>query len=215
MFLPQETNGAFGVEVNHVTAYIISEANYEITVDTISETFSGFQVNAEVQEEDTVMVVNVEGLSASQLAWNSTVNNQTITGICPDTFDYDPFFDFFHAASEALLDIDVVTPYSTGIILPAYFDPFELPLFVSIAPVTWTNMENMITSQSSIIGTRLSTYYVTAMGGNWDDTGNIASIEFWYNYSVTFYGGSSQNIYSSTNFRYNMTTGSLLDAEIG
>ena len=47
IILPQNTKGAFGVEVNYQTAYRITEANYDVTVDAVSEVFSGYLLNGE------------------------------------------------------------------------------------------------------------------------------------------------------------------------
>ncbi len=218
IIIPQNTKGLFGVEVNHQTAYRISKASYDVTVDTAAEVFSGFLVDGDIIAENTVMVINVESIDPTELTWNSTVNNKTTTGICSDAFDSMAFTEFVLSAQYLLQTWDMSTIISSGVIPPEYLDAFYLPLFVSIAPITWTSMEQISLDMGSYLD---STYGMIGIvldvnEGNWTETSEVASFEYWYqfNYTISPSPPSYIEMNSITNFKYDKTTGSLLEAEI-
>ena len=218
IIIPQSTKGAFGVEVNHQTAYRITKASYDVTVDTAAEVFSGFLVDGDVIAENTVMVINVESIDPTELTWNSTVNNKTTTGTCSDAFDSIAFAEFMLAAQYLLQTWDLTTIISSGVIPPEYLDAFYLPLFVSIAPLTWSSMEQMALDLDSQLDSTYGMIGIVLDGKdiNWTETSEEASFECWYhfNYTITPSPPSYIEMNSITNFKYDKITGSLLEAEI-
>jgi len=216
LILPQNTLANFGVEVDYQTAYKISEARYEVNVDTVDETFSGYLLDGELQEENTKIIINVESIDTTELTWNTTVNNNTITGACPDVFDGMAFQNFLLSAYFLLQTFDVSTIISSGIVDPEYLDAFYLPLFVSIAPATWTTMEQFSIDQETFLDSifGLLSIVIEDKGTNWVETSDTVSLEYWYSFNYTIMTPSYIVMNSSTSFSYDKTTGSLLDAEM-
>jgi len=216
IIFPQNAKGAFGVEVNYQTAYRISEASYDVSVYDVSDVFSGYLVNGDVIEENTKMIINVESIDPTELNWNSTVNNKTVTGTCYDAFDSIAFQEFLLSGYFLMLTFDIPTIISSGVIPPEYLDAFYLPLFVSIAPITWSSMEQFSIDQAANLGSifGMGGIVIDDMGTNWVETSEEVSLEYWYGFNYTIMVDSYMELNSSTNFSYDKTTGSLLESEI-
>ena len=204
----QNAQGIFQVETGQKVAFQITAASHDITVSSVSETFSGCVNGGTIISNGSVIVVEVGNITATELKWKTNNLSPQLEGTCPSDVNAGDLSFLLYVLYFFQNELNIQEVFDTGVIDPVYFAPFEVPLFVDTKPVNWLVFEGWVALLETGIGSTFSSVDATYSAVN-----NKMTFSLWYIISSNVDPSTQLTMEYTSSFSYNMTTGILLEAE--
>lgn len=203
----QNTQGNFMVSVGDQVKFKMLDSEISVEFGNLADSFPGFLVDDTVIDVGTSFKVNVEEITLTELDWNTTIGSNTEFGTCPVAFSTSLLM--FLAGQDSTFTFDLPTIYSSGVIPEKHLDLFYLEPFVDVAPAIWTQFEDMVTDQTTLLD--LIFPYPYTSDATYSDDNNTMTIWWYFDLTVLLSPDPllEISIINDVQFSYDMTTGVL------
>ena len=204
----QNTQGNFMVSVGDQYKFKMLESEISVEFGNLADSFPGFLVNNTVVDVGTSFKVNVEEITLTELDWNTTIGSNTEFGACPVAYP-DSILTMFLAGQDSTFIFDLSGYYSSGVIAEKHLDLFYLEPFVDVAPAIWTQFEDLVNDQTTLLD--LIFPYPYTSDATYSDDNNTMTIWWFYDlYALLSPDPLLEiSIINDVTFSYDMTTGVL------
>ncbi|NHJ84364.1 MAG: hypothetical protein FK734_02820 [Asgard group archaeon] len=215
ILLTTPAQGSFGVDVGQKYKFKVIDSYTGGYYDYLTSDFAGFTFSSLIIPTPKIHSIYIESVSASSLAWNSTLNNVTVHGSCPSPVDLISVLNWLIIGYNLPIEFSIIEISSSGEIEPYYLPAFTFPLFVDAAPATWDTFDLLYDAlDSSMTG-------ISGMFSEFSyEATKIESVES-YTMNLWFIGTLdiiveptlSIYLYSNSTFTYDKTLGMLKESE--
>jgi len=214
-FSGQNIHGIFQFEIGDKVAYEIMRAGYDIKVSSTAERFIGCSNSGTILDNGTVIVVEVMNVTTYQLKWSTTNLSPTITSTCYNNIAEMTYINFLIEVFNFLsTEFNIGEIFSTGIIDPIYFVPFEVPLFVDPKPDTWVLFDSLEGTTEAALASMVGSFTFVASEVIHTEVNNLMNLSLALYAEDTLDIDNNIAILTVTGVSYNMTSGALEEAII-